>query len=178
MTIAAFIKLQMFIEQSKKGYGQSASFKPAQPTLGFSKWKVGHFIKSESAPDEFKITKIESADGAMHNEDCTVTLESATGETRQLKGSSLRSRYQFVSFGDTINLEEPPPRDDVMAFYVNPLGIREFYPRKQGEGSRILMMDKTAYIVADTAEDIAKMILRAGGYTGAGIVGEVNRNQE
>lgn len=177
------IMLLMFKEQSSKNKGNtnygSASFGATiAPSLPFPKWKEGYFVKN--ATEEFKIVKIKSSDGAIHNEDCMVTLVNSSEETRELKGRSLRGGYTFVSYGDvTPPTEAPaevPVRDDCTKLYLNIAGIREFYPRKSGEGTRILMMDKTAYIVADTSTEVAAAIVRAGGYIGAGIVGDVNNN--
>lgn len=178
--MSKFIRLQMFLEQSKKHKGNadygSASFAPT-PQYTFSQWKVGFWIKNST--EEFKITGIKSSDGAMHNEDTTVTLESAAGEKRELKGSSVRSGYSFVSVGD---VEMPKTevivqdRIDCMPMLINIAGIREFYPRKNAEGTRILMLDKTAYVVADLFPQVETKIAKAGGYIGAGVVGETNTN--
>jgi hypothetical protein len=173
------ITLLMFKEQSSKNKGMAnygaAAFLP--PSLPFPQWKEGYFVKN--ATEEYKIMKIKSSDGAMHNEDCTVILVNAAEETRELKGRSLRGGYQFVSYGDVAPPTEPatsPVRDDCVKLFLNIGGVREFYPRKSGEGSRILMMDKTAYIVADTSDEVAAAIVRAGGYIGTGIVGDVSNN--
>jgi hypothetical protein len=182
------IMLLMFKEQSSKNKGNAnyggASFAATlAPSLPFPKWKEGYFVKN--ATEEFKIVKIKSADGAMHNEDCMVTLVNSSEETRELKGRSLRGGYTFVSYGDETPPNETltggifsdaPVRDDCTKLYLNIAGIREFYPRKSGEGTRILLLDKTAYIVADTAAEVAAAIIRAGGYIGSGIIGDVNNN--
>lgn len=180
----SMICLQMFIEQSKsskQNYG-SASFVPpnAAPQFTFSQWQEGFYVKNAS--EEFKIKKIESSDGKPKNEDCTITLENAAGESRIVKGATLRKGYEFVSIGD-VQLPEPEKtampvmHPDCMPFYVNVAGIREFYPRKTNEGTRVLMMDKTAYVVADTVIEVANMVKKAGGYIGSGIVGDVNTNK-
>lgn len=181
-TTANFIILQMFIEQSSKNKGGNfgaSAFVPAPPQFTFASWQVGFFVassRSESG-EEFKITKITAKDGKMANDDCSVTLQNAAGETREVKGSTLRSSYKFVSVGDVV-IEQPkletvatPMRTDCMPLHVNIAGIREFYPRKSGEGTRIIMMDKTAYIVADPIASIELLVRKAGGYTGAGTFG-------
>lgn len=173
--MSKFIRLQMFIEQRKKGYSSSAPLPPPTPAARpFPEWKVGYFVKSavSSNTEEWKITNIESSDGLMHNEDCTVTLQNAAEETRTLKGRSLRASYQFVSTGDVVEpTPEAPPapvevpaREDVQFLTVNIDGIREFYARKyNAEGSRVLMLDKTAYIVVETPTMIHAMIEKTGG---------------
>ena len=173
--MSKFIRLLMFKDQnSKKGrgndYGQVAL--PTQVVKAFPQWKGGHFLKSarSESTEVWRIEKIESVDGAMHHEDCTVTLANQAGETRTVKGSSLRSGYQFDSPGDVPEdvveaaVTEAPARDDLQYMTVHIDGIREFYPRKhESEGSRVMMNDKTAYVVADTTSDINKMIVAAGG---------------
>lgn len=169
--MSKFIRLQMFKDQhSRKGYAASAPLPDNKP---FSQWKMGYFVKSSKTDggEEWKITKIDSVDGAMHHENCTVMLENNAGETRSMKGASLRSGYQFVSVGDVVEEPDPhaepvdvPAREDVQYMTVNIEGIREFYQRKHGnEGSRVLMNDKTAYICADSPADISRMIEAVGG---------------
>lgn len=149
MTLA-FIQLQMFAEQN----GRKAGSVKMESAVPFKQWKVGYIVRGSQ--EDFTIKRIDSSDGAMHYQDCTVELENKAGETRVVKGSTLQSGYNFVSKGDVV--EPPTERTDVIPFGVNAAGIREFYPRKSGEGTRILMMDKTAYIVADSFEDVTLKI--------------------
>lgn len=176
MAYVSIIRLMMFKDQSKtKASGFSGSYTP--PPLPakytFSQLQVGFTLKSKTpgADEEFTIRKITSSDGKPKNEDCTIDLENKAGETRTVKGSTVRSGYEFASTGDVV-VEPPavgvmpvtPLREDCEWLGVNIAGIREFYARKRGEGSRILMLDKTAYIVADTVEEVANKIAKAGGY--------------
>jgi hypothetical protein len=185
-----FIKVQLFIDQNKRSKGQSsygsASMPPPVPKVPLLDWKKGYVIKSVASAEEFTIKEIKSKDGAMHNEDCSVVLVGNDGEMREPKASSMRSgRYEFVSYGDAVPpapppTAEPPMRDDCMPMTVNIACIREYYPRKMGEGTRILMADKTAYIVADECNEVTGMIIRAGGYiagstpNGIKVIGETN----
>lgn len=168
-----FIKLQLFIDQNKRSkgsYNAQASMPAPAPKVAFLEWKKGYIVKSVGSGDEFTIIDIKSKDGVMHHEDCSLVLTAADGEFRELKASSMRSgRYEFVSYGDVAPPAPPPTaelpmRDDCMPMTVNIAGIREYYPRKMGEGTRILMIDKTAYIVADEVSAVESMIVRAGGY--------------
>lgn len=164
-----FIKLQMFKDQKggKSDYGRQA-FVP--PSLPFVNWKAGYFVRSKrsDSPEEWKITKIESADGAMHHEECSVTLENSARELRVVKGTSLRSGYEFSSVGDVVEPPAPPTpdvpeREDVQFLVVNPTGIREYHVRSRGrEGSRVIMSDKTVYIVLETPQQIDGLIVKAG----------------
>lgn len=169
--MAQFIKLNMFRDQhsghGKKNLGNAAAM-PA-PRIPFLQWKVGYIVEGTS--EEWKIAQIKSADGALHHEDCSVVLVNKADEVRDIKASTLRSSYKFVSTGDQ---PQPVPestglmdRDDVQLLIMNIEGMRECHPRSSGEGSRILMMDKTAYIVADTAVEIAVKIDKVGGFSEA-----------
>jgi hypothetical protein len=180
--MSRFIKLMLFIEQSKgaKNSFGAASMPAPTPKVPMAQWKVGYIIKGTTSGEEFTIREIKSKDGAMHHEDCSVVLVGVDSETRELKSSSMRSgRYEYVSSGDA----EPPKgpevvtmREDCMPFIVNIAGIREFYPRKRGEGTRVLMLDKTAYIVADEFGAMEVMIKKAGGViaNGTKVIGETN----
>jgi hypothetical protein len=179
-----FITLQLFMDQnkrSKNSYSASASMPAPTPKVGFLEWKVGYIVKATGSGEEFTIMDIKSKDGLMHHEDCALVLTSAEGEKRELKASSMRSgRYEFSSFGDVAppapaKAAAVPMRDDCMPFYVNIAGIREFYPRKMGEGTRILMVDKTAYIIADDISAVTALIIKAGGYIATGVIGEVTK---
>jgi hypothetical protein len=163
--MSRFIQLQMYKDQhtGEKSYSGSAPF---VATVPFSGWKIGYYVKSGSGTTNWKITNIESTDGEMHNEDCTVTIQDDADEIRTLKGRSLRAGYQFVSTGDVRGVPEetvPAVREDCQLMSVNIEGIREYYQRKWGSGSRVLMLDKTAYIVADSPGQIDTAIRAVGG---------------
>lgn len=163
---AILIRLNMFIEQHK---GRSGSgFKAVGPIAVPPKnWKVGYVLTSGTNPEQWTIKEIVSNDGKLHREDCTVKLKNAADEIRDLKGSSLMSgSYAFFSTGDVVEEPTVQEREDVMPFAVAIAGIREFYPRKNGEGCRLLMHDKTAYIVLEDFRAIWKLIETAGAAVG------------
>lgn len=164
----AFVKLQMFKDQNSRKASSPSLTSASSSAVPFLQWKVGYVIKNKNASssDTWVIKKITSEDGKMHYQDTVVAIENAAEEKRELKGSTLQSGYEFVSKGDVVDdvqekPQEKPARDDCEVFVVNVSGIREFYPRKRGEGTRILMQDKTAYIVADTVDEVCLAIKRA-----------------
>jgi hypothetical protein len=143
-----FILLHMYLDQHSDGRGRSsgatASYSPP-----VKKWKIGHVLATDNSDEEWSILKIESDDGIIHREDTSVTLKNIAGELRELKGASLYSRYKFKSPGD-VAPEAPEERADVKEIGVSVAGIREFYPRKEGrDGSRVIMHDKTVYVVME-----------------------------
>lgn len=162
MPTPVFVKLSMFIDQNSRG--RSNSSQSAAMVIPFKRWRVGYVLVSEraAAGDEWTIKTIESPDGQPHRENCTITLINASGELRLVKGSTAQSTYQFKSTGDA----EPPPQEeraDVKPIVVSVIGIREFYPRSHGnEGTRILMHDKTAYIVAEPFGYVLEQVQIAG----------------
>lgn len=163
-----FIRLHMFVEQ-RKGRA-SGSMSNATDSVPFKDWRVGHIVTGSS--EDWTITQINSSDSKMHYQDCEVQLVNKAGEQRTIKGSTLQSGYKFASKGDAVDEEtrgtanEPlgkyTSRTDVTPFALSTDGVREFYPRKHGaEGTRILMKDKTAYVVAETFEEVWDGIKRA-----------------
>lgn len=144
-----FARLSMFLDQhGGKKSGNVAS--RAALSVPFKRWKPGYVVVSSRSNDaeEWTIKKIDSADGVPAREDCMVSLVNTATEIREVKGSTLQSSYKFHSTGDL-----PPPapeeREDTKPIAVAPGGVREFYPRKDGEGTRIIMNDKTTYIVSE-----------------------------
>jgi hypothetical protein len=161
------IKLLLFKEQSKTKAGNFSAPAYMPPRVPFLSWKEGYIVKS-TAGEEWTIKSIQSKEGTvMKHEDCEVTLVNVAGETRTIKSKSLRSGYEYESSGDVKEPEAPQPvevvRDDCVPIIVNIEGIREFYPRKAGEGTRVLMNDKTAYIVADAFAAVSAKYVQAGG---------------
>jgi hypothetical protein len=158
---AKFTKLHMYLDQ--RGGGKGKGVAQATFTAPFRNWVVGYVVVASrsSNDEEWTIRAISSADGSMRREECEVGLINKAGETRQVKGSTLQSGYEFRSTGDL-----PPPtqeeRSDVKLLGVNIEGIREFYPRNAGEGTRILMIDKTIYIVAEPFYVIWDILEAAG----------------
>jgi hypothetical protein len=145
---AKFIKLSMFLDQRGGGKGKDTA--KGTFLVPFRNWVQGYvLVASRSSNDEeWTIAEITSADGHMRREECEVRLVNKAGETRQVKGSTLQSGYEFRSSGDVV----PPvteERSDVKPIGIDMEGIREFYPRNAGEGTRIVMHDKTAYVVAE-----------------------------
>lgn len=163
-----FVKLSMFINQNqKKSNHTEATFVPP-----FGSWKIGHVLVGSRTTEfeEWTIKSIDSADGKPRREDCVVSLVNTAGELRQVKGSTLQSSYRFHSVGDVV--EEPkasPKRTDVQPMGIDPNGVREFYPRKSGDGTRILMHDKTAYIVAETFDEVWKLFHEVGWITATSV---------
>jgi hypothetical protein len=158
---AKFIKLNMYLNQ--RSGGKSGDVAKSTFTAPFRNWIVGYVVVASrsSNDEEWTINCILSPDGKIRREDCEVTLVNKAGETRQVKGSTLQSGYEFRSSGDL----PPPPteeRSDVKPIGVNLEGIREFYPRNRGEGTRILMHDKTTYIVAEGFDVIWDALHTAG----------------
>ena len=161
-----FIKLSMFRDQHSRGMTNqgTASFSAAVP---FKNWKVGYVVVTESNnADEWTIKKIDSPDGKCRRDDCIVNLQNAASEERTIKGSTLQSSYRLKGYGDASPPEEEE-RSDVKPIAVNVAGIREFYERKDGRpGSRVLMLDKTAYVVVEDFNTIwAKVVTASGSAT-------------
>lgn len=165
--MAKFIELNMFKEQNQgKGKNNYGTVPFPAPRVPFPQWKVGYIVKGST--EEWTIKKIDSIDGTMHYEDCTITIVN-NDEIREVKANTLRKSYTFVSSGDQPS-PLPTERDDTQIMLLNIEGIREVYPRQNGEGSRILMMDKTAYICADDIKEITAKIKSVGGFDAAGVV--------
>lgn len=162
-----FIKLHKFLNQNKRG-GTAANHGTSSFTVPFKKWRPGHVLVSSTASDneEWTIKKIDSEDGTP-NRECMATLRNAAGELREIKGSTLQKNYKFQSHGDVPVEPEAPVsafegRIDVEPIGVNVAGIREFMPRSEGrEGCRVLMHDKTSYVVAENFEAIWTHVIRA-----------------
>jgi hypothetical protein len=158
----------MYLDQHGGGKGKTAA--TGTFIAPFRSWIVGYVVVASrsSNEEEWTIKDIYSSDGKMRREDCEVQLINKAGETRLLKGSTLQSGYEFRSSGDL-----PPPateeRTDVKSLGINIEGIREFYPRSAGEGTRLLMHDKTIYIVAEPFYYIWDLLEAAG--TSIGKVG-------
>lgn len=167
-----FIEVHMFKDQ--KGAGR-ASAAPATATLtqaiAFLQWKEKYIVRRKSGADatEYTIVKIDSPDGKMAYNGCTVTLKSAADETVELKGSTLQSGYAFVSKGDAEKdgLVEAPAkkpgkfdgREDLQPMSIALDGIREFHPRTKGrDGTRIIMKDKTIYVVQEHYDEVKSQI--------------------
>jgi hypothetical protein len=159
-----FIMLQMFLAQNSRGSGSSSSSTPRLETnVPFKSWRVGYIVCGKNNQEHFTLKEIHSTDGNLNYTDATALLVNAAGESRLVKGSTLQSGYQFVSKGDVEEETEAPPekpvREDCTRMCINVADIREFYPRKRGaEGTRILMKDKTAYIVADSFDEVWLMV--------------------
>lgn len=165
------IKLSMYIDQRSGGKGNksqdtvaSGSFK-----IPFSSWLVGYVVvssRSSTPGEEWTIKEIKSTDGKLRREDCEATLINSAAEVRLVKGSTLQSGYEFKSTGDL-----PPPatneRTDVKEFGIDLEGIREFYPRNNAEGTRVIMHDKTVYIVLEKFDYIWRKFKEAGLSVGA-----------
>lgn len=158
-----FIKLSMFRNQNDRGTANhgTASFSAAVP---FKNWKVGYIVVTENNPnDEWTILKIESADGKCRRDECVVSLRNVAQEERTIKGSTLQSSYKLKGYGDAAPPEEEE-RSDIKPIAVNVAGIREFYERKDGRpGSRVLMLDKTAYVVSEDFNTIWSKVVTAVG---------------
>jgi hypothetical protein len=161
------IQLSMYIDQHGKGGGKHQEVASGSFKLPFSAWALGHVViadqRRSNNDEEWTIKAIGSSDGKMHREDCTITLVNKAAETREVKGSTLQSGYEFKSIGDAV----PPPeleqaRTDVKPLGVDLEGIREFYPRNSGEGTRLLMHDKTIYIVLESFSFIWRAMQEAG----------------
>jgi hypothetical protein len=161
--LPGFAVLSMFLDQH--GGKSDVAKGSLAPTIPFRNWKVGYVVVSNRAEggEEWTIKNIASADGLLHREDCTVDITNKAGETRNLKGSTLQAGYAFVSTGD-MPAPEPEARTDVKPFGVQPAhgGVREFYPRSNGEGTRIIMGDKTTYIVAESFMEVWQKFAAAG----------------
>jgi hypothetical protein len=165
-----FIKLHMFRNQHDRSSGTAshgtASFSAAVP---FKNWKVGYIVVTENnATDEWTIKKIESEDGKLRRENCIVNLQNSAQEERTVKGSTLQSSYKLKGYGDASPPDpETTEREDVKPIGINVAGIREFYERKDGRpGSRVLMLDKTAYVVMEDYNTIwGKVVTAAGSAT-------------
>ncbi len=142
-----FAQLSMYLDQ----HGGKNVTVNASLTLPFKRWKSGYVVVSSRGSDdeEWTIKRIDSADGIPAREDCTVTLINKSTEIREVKGSTLQSGYKFRSTGD-LPMPEPEEREDTKSIAIAPSGVREFYPRKDAStGTRIIMNDKTTYIVAE-----------------------------
>jgi hypothetical protein len=151
---AMFIKLSMYLDQRSGGKDVAKS----TFSVPFRNWLPGYVVVTRSSGDEeWTIAAIHSPDNKMRRENCEVQLINKAGETRLVKGSTLQSGYEFRSSGD---LPVPPTdeRSDIKPISISVQGIREFYPRNQGEGTRILMHDKTTYIVAESFYAIWDML--------------------
>lgn len=163
--MTAFVTLQMFKNQNSRK-SNSYSGAKMESSVPFLQWKPGYVVRSKGG-ENFTIKEINSSDGAMRYQDCSVLLVNIAGETRLLKGATLQTGYEFVSKGDVKDEPEgnghapKAKRDDCVEMDMNVAGIREFYPRKNGDGTRLLMTDKTAYIVADKPHEVRLAIKRA-----------------
>jgi hypothetical protein len=160
-------KLSMFLDQH--GGKSSPNHVVSQATfeLPFKKWKAGYVVVASrsDSDEEWVIKSIQSADGVLRRDDCSVTLINKATEVREVKGSTLQGSYKFKSTGDL-----PAPemtelaegRTDVKPIGVDPRGVREFYPRQKGEGTRILMNDKTTYIVCEPFDVVWRKFAAVG----------------
>lgn len=142
-----FAKLSMFLDQHG---GKKNAATNAVMTLPFKRWKVGYVVVASRTDDteEWMIKSINSKDGIPAREDCTASLINKASEIREVKGSTLQSGYKFKSTGDQ-PMPTPEEREDTKPIAIAPSGVREFYPRKEGEGTRIILNDKTTYIVSE-----------------------------
>lgn len=115
----------------------------------FLEWQVGYTVRSKLSGQKWVITDIDT--GAMKYES-TVTVRSRDGdETRTFRGATLQTGYAYDS-GDASKPEAGP----WLPISINPEAVRNFYPRKNGQpGTRILMTDGTAYVVANEYEEVA-----------------------
>jgi hypothetical protein len=163
VVIPGMIRLSMFLDQNASGRSGSGTSRSADLVIPFRLWKVGYVLRTETNPEEWTIKNIEAApDHTMRREDCMVTLINVAREMRVVKGATLSSSYKLVGVGDATP-PEAEERADVKPFAVAVAGIREFYPRKHGnEGTRVIMHDKTAYIVLESFDTIWGMITVAG----------------
>lgn len=166
--IHGMIRLSMFLDQNSRTKNSTDNVASGQLTLPFRLWASGHVLRTEANPEEWTIKTIEAApDHRMRREDCMVTLINVAKEMRQVRGATLQSSYKFVSTGDVAppepEAEAQLVRTDVKPFAVTVHAIREFYPRKHGnEGTRLIMQDKTAYIVAEPFDTVWSMCAAAG----------------
>lgn len=157
------VQLSMYLDQHSGGKGGHQEVAKGSFAIPFRNWQPGYVVTASRSQndEEWTIKNIVSADGKPHREDCVITLVNKAEETREVKGSTAQSGYEFKSTGDV-----PPPapeeRSDVKPFGVQLEGIREWYPRANGEGTRIIMHDKTAYIVLESFTTIWDLMIEAG----------------
>lgn len=163
MTTVHFAQLSMYIDQHSGGKGGHNEVAKGSFAIPFRNWQVGYVVTASrgQSDEEWTIKEIKSADNKPHREDCTITLVNKAQELREVKGSTAQSGYEFKSTGD-IPPPAPEERTDVKPLGILLEGIREFYPRNNGEGTRILMHDKTVYIVLEPFAAIWAMMIEAG----------------
>lgn len=161
--MTTFIELSMYIEQHQSRGGNKSDAARGTFSIPFKNWKPGYvLIASRSSSDEeWTIKNIESTDGIPHREDCVIDLVNKAGELRQVKGSTAQSGYEFKSTGD-VPMPKAEERQDIKPITINATAIREFYPRNHGEGTRVIMHDKTAYIVLESYTAVREMLLGNG----------------
>jgi len=164
--MTTFIWLSMYIDQHSGGKGNHDNVASGTFRIPFKDWKVGYVLvatRSANTEEEWTIQNIQSPDGKPRREDCTIRLVNKAQEVRELKGSSVQSGYEFKSTGDVeVEPSAVPERTDVKPLAVTVEGIREFYPRNNGEGTRLIMHDKTVYIVLEPFKTIWGMLIEAG----------------
>lgn len=161
------IQLSMYLDQHGGGKSKSKEVATGSFKLPFGTWIVGYVLiadqRRSTNDEEWMIKSIASSDGKVHREDCTVTLVNKAAETREVKGSTLQSGYEFKSTGDLPPPESvPEQRTDIKPIGIDLEGIREFYPRNGGEGTRLLMHDKTIYIILDSFDAVWRAMQNAG----------------
>lgn len=149
----SFVELKMLAVQKTGRYSR-----PVEATVPFLEWKVGYTVKSRSNYSEWMITEI--ADevgnaGLNMGYSAIVSLRSPDGEEeRKVKGATLQTGYQYLSGA----VGEDKPGAVWKPMMVNTAEVRNFYARKDDRpGSRVMMADGTAYVVADTYDELKEM---------------------
>jgi hypothetical protein len=147
--MTAFNTLDMIIGQGKKPSSSSTLDVPS-----FLDYKIGYRVKSKNGGgNPFTIM-------AMDTDRMTygsfVTVKDEADEERKLKGATLQSGYTFYDHGDI----RDPQGGAIKTITINVDDIREFYPRKgNAPGTRIILKDKTTYIVANSDVDVRARII-------------------
>jgi hypothetical protein len=159
------IQLSMYLDQHGGGKGKGQEVASGSFKIPFASWVEGYVViadqRRSQSDEEWTIKTIASTDGKMHREETTVTLVNKAAEVREVKGSTLSSSYEFKSTGD-VPPTMPDQRADVKPLAIDLEGVREFYPRNNAEGTRLLMHDKTVYIVLEPFASLWQAMQEAG----------------
>jgi hypothetical protein len=156
-----FIVLSMLLEQGgKKPKAGGAKMTEAVP---FLKWRPGYEVKPKGVGNHttFVIKTIDNhTDGAIAmTYGSVVELESHGVEgdvttTKNLKGSTLQSGYEFVSTGLVV---ADAPESATKPIAINLDHVRNVYPRRDGLPGCRVMLEKVNYVVA---EDFERIMIR------------------